>query len=407
MFRVLIAGGGMSGLLLAQGLRRSGVDCVVFERDPAERRRSGYRLTMDADGGNALEACLPPELYELYLRASTVTPARYDISIVIDPQGNELTTAPHIGPPNAGERPHTAVDRRTFRQILQAGLDDAVRHERLVTGFEADASGVSVLLEDGEAVEGDVLVGADGVGSNVRRTLLPEVEIIAAPVGGLDLFARAPLTPKLQDALPETIAGGFAIASDGRGGLLAMGSYIPRQPPDEAAAELAPYARVAPVAPYMMLLGGIQPGSVVPPPAEWTTDTPAQMKAGMQAVVEGWHPAIRALVDAVELDTIFAHPFRRLDPTPAWPSSRVTLVGDAIHAMLPTLGKGANMALRNAAVLRDALVDAASGRCEVVEAIAAYEEDMRTATYPIMQLAADHSRFGGGGLRRSGEEVSA
>src|SRR5436305_12147003 len=113
-FRVLIAGGGISGLLLAQGLKRSGIPVAVYERDPVARGRSGYRLALDADGGNALQACLPAELYELYLRASTRTPDRYDISIVIDPQGNELTTAPHIGPPNGGDRPHTAIDRRTF-----------------------------------------------------------------------------------------------------------------------------------------------------------------------------------------------------------------------------------------------------------------------------------------------------
>jgi 2-polyprenyl-6-methoxyphenol hydroxylase-like FAD-dependent oxidoreductase len=73
--RVIVAGGGISGLLLAQGLKRSGIECVVLEREPADRRRSGYRLTLDADGGNALEACLPSELYDLYLRSSHRTRA--------------------------------------------------------------------------------------------------------------------------------------------------------------------------------------------------------------------------------------------------------------------------------------------------------------------------------------------
>lgn len=57
------------------------------------------------------------------------------------------------------------------------------------------------------------------------------------------------------------------------------------------------------------------------------------------------------------------------------------------------------MAMRNAAVLPDQLAAAARGEQPVLEAIAAYEEDMRSATYPLMELAADHSRFGGGGLR--------
>jgi 2-polyprenyl-6-methoxyphenol hydroxylase-like FAD-dependent oxidoreductase len=116
--------------------------------------------------------------------------------------------------------------------------------------------------------------------------------------------------------------------------------------------------------------------------------------------VADWHPAIRGLVDRIDPGTLFSHPFRRLDPTPPWPTSRVTLVGDAIHAMLPTLGKGANIAMRNAAVLRDGLVAAARGERPLLEAIAAYEQDMREATYWLMELAADHDRFGGGGLRQ-------
>ena len=128
----------------------------------------------------------------------------------------------------------------------------------------------------------------------------------------------------------------------------------------------------------------------------------------MRDGVAEWHPAIRALVDRIELESLFSHPFRRLDPTPPWPASRVTLVGDAIHAMLPTLGKGANMAMRNAAVLRDQIAAADRGERTLLEAIGAYEADMREATYPLMELAADHGRFGGGGLRRSEEaEVHA
>ena len=158
----------------------------------------------------------------------------------------------------------------------------------------------------------------------------------------------------------------------------------------------------------MLLSGGIVPGTVVPAPSDWTADTPREMHEAMRAGVSSWHPAIRGLVDRIELESLFSHPFRRLDPTPPWPASRVTLVGDSIHAMLPTLGKGANMAMRNAAVLRDQIVAADRGERSLLEAIGAYESDMREATYPLMELASDHNRFGGGGLRRPEEaEVQA
>jgi 2-polyprenyl-6-methoxyphenol hydroxylase-like FAD-dependent oxidoreductase len=331
------------------------------------------------------------------------------VSVVIDSQANELTTAPHIGPPNDdGDRPHTAIDRLTFRQILSAGLDSVLRYDAAVVAFEADAAGVRVQLSDGAWVEGDVLVGADGVGSAVRRQLLPEVEIAPAPVGGLGLFARSPLDHEILAGLPEVLSDGFVIARDDRGGMLALGQCFPRQPAEEAAAELGLDLAVDPVKPYLMLSGGVPPGTLVPPPSEWTARTAEQMHAGMRAVVADWHPAIRGLVDRVEPRTLFSHPFRRLHPTPAWPTSRVTLVGDSISASLPTLGKGANMAMRKAAALCRALA-AAVGELPLLEAIAVYEADMRAATYPLMDLTADHGRFGGGGLRRpaEGTEVPA
>ena len=72
-------------------------------------------------------------------------------------------------------------------------------------------------------------------------------------------------------------------------------------------------------APYVMLNGAIAPGDAVPPPSDWNADTPRAMHDTMVAAVAGWHPAIRGLVDRIEPTTLFSHPFRRLDPTPAWP----------------------------------------------------------------------------------------
>src|ERR1700729_1651504 len=56
---VLIAGGGLSGLCLAQGLLKDGHTCEVFERDADLSRKRGYYLHMNADGGEALRRCLP------------------------------------------------------------------------------------------------------------------------------------------------------------------------------------------------------------------------------------------------------------------------------------------------------------------------------------------------------------
>ena len=111
---VLIAGGGLSGLALAQGLIKDGHTCEVFERDADDTRKIGYYLHMNADGGEALRRCLPADLFELYAQTSRRTYDRRE-SVVLDDQLNELSSQPHLGPPNDGERPHTGVHRRTLR----------------------------------------------------------------------------------------------------------------------------------------------------------------------------------------------------------------------------------------------------------------------------------------------------
>jgi 2-polyprenyl-6-methoxyphenol hydroxylase-like FAD-dependent oxidoreductase len=392
---VLISGGGLGGLCLAQGLRKAGHEVTVFERDSDLERKVGYRLHMNADGGEALRACLPDDLFELYLETSRKTPPR-QLAVVVDDQLNELSSMPHLGPPNEGPRPHTAVNRRTLRQILLGRLGDSVRLGAPVVGYEEIGDRVRVLLADGSSEEGDVLVGADGIRSAVRAQRLPEAEIVDTGIEGLGLYARSALPPELQAEVPSTLMDGFVIATDKRGGLLAMGAFNPRRPVAEAAAEIAPDVRIDPVDDYMMVSGNVVEGTAVPPYSEWTDATATELRDSMLEAHADWHPALRGVVERIDPATMFSIYFGRLDPTPAWDPSRVTLLGDAIHAMLPTLGQGANMALRDAATLAGALADAD----DPVAAIGAYEEAMRGYVYPIMEAAADHSNFGGGGLEQ-------
>ena len=127
------------------------------------------------------------------------------------------------------------------------------------------------------------------------------------------------------------------------------------------------------------------------------------LRDAMLAAIEGWHPAARALVQNVDLNSIFVIPFGFLEPAPPWEPSRVTLVGDAAHAMLPTLGLGANLALRDAASLLDQLDAASRGETGLVPAIGTYEQGMRDYVYPFMRMTMDHDRqFGGGALEDGG-----
>jgi 2-polyprenyl-6-methoxyphenol hydroxylase-like FAD-dependent oxidoreductase len=396
---VLIAGGGLSGLALAQGLRKDGHTCQVFERDADDSRKIGYYLHMNADGGEALRRCLPADLFELYAQTSRRTYDRRE-SVVLDDQLRELSSQPHLGPPNEGERPHTGVHRRTLRSILRARLGSEFHPGQPVTGYQETSDGVEVTLADGTTARGDVLVGADGIRSAVRARKLPGTPVIDAGVRGLGVFGRTPLTPELAAQLPPHLFEGVIIAADQKGSRLLIAVYRPRQRAEEAAAAIAPDVKLEPVEDYVMISCSVPPGTVIPPAPEWTKSTPAMLRDAMLEATEGWHPAARALVRNVDLDSIFVIPFGFLESAPPWEPSRVTLVGDAAHAMLPTLGLGANLALRDAAHLLDQLSQAASGDKTLIAGIGTYEQDMRDYVYPFMRMTMDHDRqFGGGALQ--------
>lgn len=382
--KVLIAGAGIGGLALAQGLRKAGINCEVYEASD-NIVQAGYRLHMNAMGGEALKAVLPENLFELYLQTSRNTPRR-EMFVMLDLHANELGTRPHIGPPNDAERPHTAVNRRTLRQILAVGLDDVIHFGNAAIGYDADENGVRLHLADGTSVEGDVLIGADGISSPIRRQLLPGVRVIDAGLHGM--WSTAPLTDDLAALLPPALFDGFIIVDALNGTIFAIGVFDPRVPIRDAVDALAPGATVDDVAPYVMVShGNSYERATDDDTLDFAGSTPEELLAVMRADIAGGHPGIVELVARVDPKTLAPLSVRHLSVSDPWMPSRVTLLGDAIHAMVPSFGAGANTALRDAAQLTQALTAAAAGRVPLVEAIGGYESEMRAEVFPILRAS--------------------
>jgi salicylate hydroxylase len=383
--KVLIAGGGLGGCALAQGLVRRGFDVELFERSP-KGLRAGFRLHMNADGGNALQALLPPSLYRLYQQTSRVDPV-HERFLMLDSRLRHLGSRPHVGAPNLAVPRHTAVHRQTLRQILMHGLDDVIR-EATVIGYEQRGDKVAVRLEDGSSVEGDVLVGADGINSAVRRQLLPEVRVVDTGVRGI--YGRSPLTPEITQRLPESLFDGFIVVFGPLlldNGVLALGAFQPRMPYAEAVERFAPGVRLDPVAPYMMLGASIPATISQRLEVDVPTAGQGELVSCLKALVDGWNPHLAGLVDRIDSTEVFATVMRHLTVSPDWKPSRVTLLGDAIHAMPPTMGAGANLALRDACLLADRLEQARDGNSTdaVLRAIGAYEHEMRDYDFPMLR----------------------
>src|SRR5690606_20789936 len=214
--RVLIAGGGIGGLCLAQGLRKAGVDVTVFERAPsAAAFREGYRLHVSPEGSRALHSCLPDELFTV-LQETSGRPPR-SMSFLTERLAELLSV--EVLPAGAEPDPvaaHRSVNRYTLRQILLTGLDDIVHYGKECVGYERHGDeAVTVRFADGSTAEGTVLIGAEGGRSAVREQLRPHagrVETGMVPVGG-----RLPLDAETRALLPRHLSSGPASVLAPRG----------------------------------------------------------------------------------------------------------------------------------------------------------------------------------------------
>lgn len=381
---VLIAGGGIGGLCLARHLKKAGISFTIYERED-KVSKSGYRLHMNMDGGESLRTALPQNLYDLYVQTSRKKPRR-ELAVLIDEQLNEIGIRPHIGEPNDLEFPHTAVNRQTLCQILLSGVEDHVRFNSTVTGFKQDKKGVSLFLEDGSVARGDILVAADGINSAIRRQLMPHVEPVDTKARAI--YSKSPLTKKIRKQLPDILFDGFTSAIDENGTYMAIGPYEPRRPVSEAARELAPNADIEPVDDYVMITLNVSHQLRVSD-QDIRKGEPKDHHQLMLTLTEGWHPILRGLVERIDPQTVSVLPIRTIEPIEPWETSRVTLIGDAIHAMPPSFGAGSNLALRDARILAEQLITVYKEQKNIYVALAQYEQNMRLHNYPIFEMSAN------------------
>lgn len=106
-----------------------------------------------------------------------------------------------------------------------------------------------------------------------------------------------------------------------------------------------------------------------------------------QLIDENWHPEIHRLLAFWETESLLPLRISTAAPVSSWEPSRVTLIGDAIHAMSPVLAMGANTAIRDASELTRALTDAVATDMPLVEAISGYQvrmADYAFRSWPIL-----------------------
>jgi 2-polyprenyl-6-methoxyphenol hydroxylase-like FAD-dependent oxidoreductase len=372
-FHVLIIGGGVGGLCLTQGLRKSGISVTVYERDPSAQFRSqGYRIHINSDGSHALHECLPKHLFNLCLATSKRDqPGRF---VTFDQQLNEIHSMPLPVKDGADiSRIGTTVNRLTLREILLAGLEGSVQFDKAFERFDQLEDGrIHAHFADGSSAIGDVLIGADGTNSALRTLLVPDAKIVDV---GRRIYGKTFITAETRSWIPEPFINGWPRIAGPDGISLMVGAFVKGETFDKATAQFAPSLHLTDTPDYLMWTLSL-PAGLPLTDDEFRTADATSLHAIAQEITKDWHTSLKRLIEEAEIAAIFPVMLRSSEPVKPWETSNVTLLGDAIHTMTPGRGEGANTALRDAELLCQKLVDVATKRVPLLQAKVEYETEM-------------------------------
>lgn len=375
MIKVVIVGGGIGGLALAQGLRKHGVDVDVYERDThRDVRLDRYRLAINPAGSRSLRTCLPDQRWQDFVDSAGVPGGGFGF---LDPNLRQLVVIedaimyPEVSDP--AERAYP-VDRHTLRGILLDGLDDVVHYGKTFHHYRTDPDGrPTAHFADDTSATADVLIAADGINSRLRAQYLPPAHRDA---GAFGVGLKLPLTDTTRAWLPERLAHGMNLVVAAAPFFLFTSAFERRRPPDED----------------YLLCAFVARNDQFPADPEHLPGV--ELKARIAQLTTGWHPALRRLISQCPPTQVSAFPFHIARRPAPWRPSRVTVLGDSVHAMPPAGGNGANTALRDAALLTRQLTQAARGELPMLDAIGRYEAEMRQYAFQAVHLATKTLRQG-------------
>ncbi len=326
--KVIIAGGGIGGLTAALYLHKHGVSCQVFEKVP-EILQLGVGITMLPHAISAMnELGLMERLDALGVRT--------DRMIFRTRGGQDVWSAPR-GLAAGYDVPQITAHRADIHQVLLDAVAERLPEGTLTLDAAFDAvedtgDGVRVTLRRGDgstfAVAGDMLIGADGIHSAVRRQLNPDEG--APRWSGLMLWRGSVDWPKVLD--------GHTIINSG--GIDRKFIFYPIGPGNTPDTQLMNWACVVRQA---------EPGTPAPGREDWNREAQAEVLHPILKDFNVPETDIRAMVDATPVFWDF--PMCDRDPLETWTHGRVTLLGDAAHPMYPFGANGSAQAILDARTL--------------------------------------------------------
>lgn len=340
--KILIVGAGIGGLTLGIALRQRGIEVEIYEK-ATNLLPIGWGLAI---APNALLA-----LRQIGLDRAVLQAGQAIRQVQIKTQTGKTLKEVPLGALEARVGGSVVtINRGKFHQILLATFGDSGLHlSSAATAFREEDGHAILTLENGREVEGDLLVGADGIHSVVRQQLFPH----ASPrYSGYTAWRGLSSATSL---LPNSIY----LSVLGRGirfGCTPLG--------DRTISWYATY---------------------LTPPSRAIADSP---QAALLKRYQDWCAPVSQIIASTPNSSILQTDVYDADPLGSWSSQRVTLLGDAAHPMTPDMNQGAGQTIEDAVVLASVLDKSSS----LQEALHLYESHRIQRSSKIVKQSRQSGR---------------
>lgn len=353
--KVLIVGAGLGGLSAALCLLKAGFNVEVYEQAPA-LAEVGAGIQISANPMHVLrDLGLEDAVVALGVQPGAYVFRLHDTGEVIQ---EFPLAAEHRRQHGA---PYVQLHRADLHELLakaaQNAKPDLIQLNRRAAGFTESGRGVTLHFSDGTSVNGDIIVGADGLKSTIARQIVGEIP--ATYTGDAAWRITVPVDRLPKPFLPPVMSvfmgpGGHAVCYYLRGGALL--NFVGIIETDEIAEE------------------------------SWTVKFPWER---LKADYAGWHEAVQTIIDAADRDQCYRWSLHNRPPVRNWSTKRATILGDAAHATLPYLAQGAAMAIEDGAVLARALQQSD----DIAEGLDLYQRNRVDRTARIVETSTQNRRL--------------